>query len=102
MEDASINFLLQQAPVITVMGAVIYWLVRYLQKVQDKQDLIIKSKEDIILDKDNKLSSLSTELVKLSTLFQETVVKKDSEFKEQNELILEKLEEIKNSIYEIK
>jgi hypothetical protein len=47
------TWLLQQAPVIVVMGIVIYWLAKRLEKAQEEKDV------------------LSRDVVKLTTLWQE-------------------------------
>lgn len=47
------TWLLQQSPVIVVMGVVIWWLVKRLEKAQDEKDL------------------LSKDVVKLTTIWEE-------------------------------
>ncbi len=51
--DALLTWLLQQAPVVVVMGIVIWWLAKRL------------------LEKDKMVSELSKEVIKLTTLWEE-------------------------------
>ncbi|PZR18858.1 MAG: hypothetical protein DI539_16090 [Flavobacterium psychrophilum] len=54
MENLEIGtWLLQQAPVVVVMGIVIWWLAKRLEKAQDEKDV------------------LSRDVVKISVLWQE-------------------------------
>lgn len=67
------EWLIQQAPVIVVMGIVIYWLAKRLDKCQNQKD------------------ALAEDVVKLTTLWEEADNSK-------NEQILSLLREIKDIV----
>lgn len=68
------EWLIQQAPVIVVMGIVIYWLAKRLDKCQNQKD------------------ALAEDVVKVTTLWEE---KAD---KDKSEQIIELLREIKEIV----
>ena len=70
-------WLLQQAPVIVVMGVVIWWLA-------DKFNTSEKNKDDLAKD-----------VIKLTTLWEEKSSKVDDKNEKDNDKILELLQEIK-------
>jgi len=70
------SWLLQQAPVIVVMGVVIWWLAKRLVKAEDEKDL------------------LSKDVIKISTLWESKADKMDGSKEE----ILKLLAEIKQIV----
>ena len=70
------SWLLQQAPVIVVMGVVIWWLAKRLVKSEDEKDL------------------LSKDVIKISTLWESKADKMDGSKEE----ILKLLAEIKQIV----
>lgn len=68
------GWLIEQIPVVVVMGVVIWWLARKLDKVEDQRN------------------ALSESFMKLTTLYESRVNKND----DMSEDIIEKLEEIVN------
>jgi hypothetical protein len=84
-----INWLLQQAPVVVVMGAAIYWLANRLKKAENDKD------------------ELAKDVIKLTTLWEEKSDKLDvkseklgEENTKVNEEILVLLREIKMIVIE--
>lgn len=76
MENIS-TWLLDQAPVIVVMGLVIYWLQKRLVKAEDDKD------------------KLSENVIKLTTLWESKASELGEDDKEFKEKVLESLNEIK-------
>ncbi|MGQ2984863.1 hypothetical protein [Flavobacterium sp.] len=70
------TWLLQQAPVVAVMGIVIYWLAKRLEKAQDDKD------------------TLSKDVVKITALWEEKYQKESNK----DEKIIELLTEIKTLV----
>lgn len=70
------TWLLQQAPVVAVMGIVIYWLAKRLEKAQDDKD------------------TLSKDVVKITALWEEKYQKESNK----DEKIIELLTEIKTIV----
>lgn len=81
------TFLSQQIPVVVVMGLVIYWLQKRLDK-----------KEDVIKLKDEQLLDLSKDVIKVATLWEEN--KKDPSNKEFQDKVLDLLTEVKDIVHE--
>lgn len=73
-------WLLEQAPVVVVMGVVVWWLAKRLVKAEDEKD------------------SLSREVIKITTLWETKADKMDTEDKETKQQILALLNEIKASM----
>ena len=71
-----LTWLLQQAPVIVVLGVVIWWLAKRLEKVEEQKE------------------TLSKDVIKLSTLWEEKVDKNS----EKESQIIELLREIKGLV----
>jgi predicted nucleic acid-binding Zn-ribbon protein len=81
MENINIwNWLIQQAPVVIVMGIVIWWLAKRLEKAEDEKDL------------------LSKDVIKISTLWEAKADKMDEEDKSTKQQILSLLTEIKEIV----
>jgi hypothetical protein len=70
------NWLLQQSPIIVVMGIVIWWLAKRLEKAQDDKD------------------TLSKDVVKITALWEEKYQKESNK----DEKIIELLTEIKTIV----
>lgn len=79
MNDVS-GWLLQQAPVVVVMGIVIYWLSKRLVKSEDEKD------------------KLSTSVIKLTTLWESKASELGEDDKEFKEKVLESLNDIKHNL----
>jgi hypothetical protein len=82
-----LNWLVQQAPVVVVMGAAIWWLAKKLTKAEDDKD------------------ELAKDVIKLTALWQEKSDKIDQKSEKNNdknllvnEQIIEMLREIKNLV----
>ena len=74
------GWLIEQAPVVTVMGIVVWWLAKRLAKAEDEKD------------------SLSKEVIKITTLWEAKADKMDEEDKATKQQILALLNEIKASM----
>lgn len=74
------GWLIEQAPVVVVMGVVVWWLAKRLVKAED--------------DKDN----LSKEVIKITTLWEVKADKMDEDDKATKQQILTLLNEIKASL----
>jgi cytochrome c-type biogenesis protein CcmH/NrfF len=62
------NWLLQQSPVIIVMGIVIWWLAKRLEKAQDEKDVLSRDVIKITTLWEEKASdSKDEEIIKLLT-----------------------------------
>jgi hypothetical protein len=70
------SWLIQQAPVIVVMGIVIYWLAKRLTKAEEDKDV------------------LSRDVVKLTTVWEEKYAKED----DKNAEVIKLLTEIKTIV----
>lgn len=79
IEPSILNWLLQQAPVVIVMGAAIYWLAKKLTKAEDEKD------------------ELAKDVIKLTTLWEEKSDKLDSK----NEKLDERTNKINSEIIEL-
>lgn len=73
-------WLLEQAPVVVVMGVVVWWLAKRLVKAEDDKD------------------SLSKEVIKITTLWEIKAAKMDDEDKATKQQILALLSDIKSSL----
>jgi hypothetical protein len=76
--DSLLTWLLQQAPVVVVMGVVIWWLAKQL------------------LAKDKLVSELSKEVIKLTTLWEEKSEQLSDNTSEGYEEVLRVLKEIRS------
>jgi hypothetical protein len=74
-----INWLIQQAPVVVVMGAAIYWLAKKLNKAESDKD------------------GLAKDVIKLTTLWEE----KSGKIEEKNEKSEEKNDKVSEQILEL-
>ena len=74
------EWLVQQSPVIIVMGIVIYWLAKRLVKAEDEKDL------------------LSKDVIKISTLWEAKADKMDEEDKSTKQQIITLMTEIKEIV----
>lgn len=74
------GWLIEQAPVVVVMGVVVWWLAKRLVKAED--------------DKDN----LSKEVIKITTLWEAKAAKMDEDDKTTKQQIITLLNEIKASL----
>ncbi len=74
------NWLIEQAPVIVVMGVVIWWLAKRLVKSETEKDEMAK------------------EVIKIATLWELKANKMDEEEKTTKKEILTLLQEIKSSL----
>lgn len=74
------GWLLEQAPVIVVMGVVIWWLAKRLVKSENEKD------------------EMSKEVIKITTLWELKANKMDEEDKTTKKEILNLLQEIKSSL----
>lgn len=74
------GWLIEQAPVVVVMGVVVWWLAKRLVKAED--------------DKEN----LSKEVIKITTLWEAKAAKMDEDDKATKQQILTLLNEIKASL----
>ena len=80
-EGANVGgWLLEQAPVIVVMGVVIWWLAKRLVKSESEKD------------------EMSKEVIKITTLWELKANKMDEEDKTTKKEILSLLQEIKSSL----
>lgn len=78
LTDANIGvWLLEQAPVIVVMGVVIWWLAKKLNKAETDKD------------------DLAKDVIKLTTLWEEKSDKLEDKNEKSRELILDLLRDIK-------
>ena len=80
--DALLTWLLQQAPVVVVMGVVIWWLAKQL------------------LVKDKVVSELSKEVIKLTTLWESKSEQLSDDTSEGHEEVLRLLKEIRKLLIE--
>jgi hypothetical protein len=80
--DALLTWLLQQAPVVIVMGVVIWWLAKQLTK------------------KDKLVSELSKEVIKLTTLWETKSEQLSDNTSEGYEEVLRLLKEIRKLLIE--
>jgi capsid portal protein len=80
METNIWQWLIQQAPVIVVMGVVIYWLAQRLVKAEDQKDL------------------LSKDVVKLTTIWEEKYAKDSDKDNEKSNEVIKLLGEIKQIV----
>jgi hypothetical protein len=80
--DALLTWLLQQAPVVVVMGVVIWWLAKQLTK------------------KDKLVSELSKEVIKLTTLWETKSEQLSDNTSEGYEELLRLLKEIRKLLIE--
>lgn len=80
--DALLTWLLQQAPVVVVMGVVIWWLAKQLTK------------------KDKLVSELSKEVIKLTTLWETKSEQLSDNTSEGHEEVLRLLKEIRKLLIE--
>jgi hypothetical protein len=80
--DALLTWLLQQAPVVVVMGVVIWWLAKQLTK------------------KDKLVSELSKEVIKLTTLWETKSEQLSDNTSEGYEEVLRLLKEIRKLLIE--
>jgi hypothetical protein len=76
--DALLTWLLQQAPVVVVMGVVIWWLAKQLLK------------------KDKMVTELSKEVIKLTTLWEQKSEQLADDTSEGHGEVLRLLKEIRN------
>lgn len=83
-ETSALTWLLQQAPVIVVMGIVIWWLARQLTK------------------KDSQLTDLSKDVIKLTALWETKAEQLTTDEKELKNRILDALHEIKRDLERLK
>lgn len=74
-------WLLEQAPVVVVMGIVVYWLAKRLVKAEADKDL------------------LSKEVIKITTLWEVKAGKMDEDDKAIKQQIISSLNEIKSYFY---
>jgi translation initiation factor 2B subunit (eIF-2B alpha/beta/delta family) len=74
-----IDWLIQQSPVIVVMGVVIYWLAKRLTKAENDKD------------------ELAKDVIKLTTLWEE----KNDKIEERNHKLNEKNEKVNEQILEL-
>jgi len=65
------TWLLQQAPVVAVMGVVIYWLAKRLEKAQDDKDLLSKDVVKLTTIWEEKYQNESNKEEKIITLLTE-------------------------------
>ena len=65
------TWLLQQAPVVAVMGIVIYWLAKRLEKAQDDKDLLSKDVVKLTTIWEEKYQNESNKEEKIITLLTE-------------------------------
>lgn len=83
-ETSILTWLLQQAPVIVVMGIVIWWLASQLSK------------------KDSQLTELSKDVIKLTALWETKAEQLTTDDKELKNRILDALHEIKRDLENLK
>lgn len=75
------SWLLDQAPVVVIMGVIVWWLAKRLVKAEDDKDL------------------LSKEVIKITTLWEVKAGKMDEDDKATKQQIISSLNEIKSYFY---
>lgn len=83
-QESLLSWLVQQAPVIVVMGAAIYWLAKKLNKTESDKD------------------ELAKDVIKLTTLWEEKSDKLDLKNEKNDERNLKLTEQILELLREIK
>lgn len=76
VDPGVVNWLLQQSPTFVIMGVIIYYLAKKLEKVENQRD------------------DMAKDMIKLTTLYDEKVNRND----ETDNKILEKIDRITNLI----
>ena len=76
-------WLLEQAPLTVVLGVIIWWLAKKLEKIETERD------------------EISKEVIKLATLWEKKTEQSEDDEDELKRQILHSLEEIKNTLNKI-